>query len=613
MIDNSNLKRARHIIKCAAGSPGITAPTGAGGDIHARYAAANGLIYKDGRFFSKDANGTETPVEVSMEELSAWSANNPEDGGGDGGDGGEVTTGENKKAKTLGMLNAGFDLGKAFLAGNKNVQNQSATTQTVNGFYRTASDTVSQFSPLAGTIMKGGSFASDALKAAGIKTDQVTKNDQWMDSDLFSWNIGLVNSLGAKKLHDFSVNEEMVAQVGGDYTGSVNYMRKQAELAGSKVGMFNNRGKMNEAIDEAADISQRMEGVAKRAKDVASMASVMGGTAADAYMTKISGGLNMKGAKLVKKGGVVEPKPFIPELIDVAPEPMEKIVPKSADGGSLFGQKINPSSGRIEDWSPELVDTWSPQLVDVESFKPGGKIEKQLDAPEVGESSQKNLIPEGALHKNKHHMENADGLTKKGIPVVTDDHQQQAEIECNEIIFNREVTKKLEELYREYYKEDTAQKRKDELAIEAGKLLTREIMLNTDDRTGLIDTLKSGGTLDMTKPDFKEWLASVPAKWISDNYDLEKAYEVLPFDVLERWRTEVLKDKQADDDSWHLPSVVELENGDYMFLKKGKTVKDNPELQGEFDFYTSDLDFNQKYKMKFNKEENRWYYVKRQK
>jgi hypothetical protein len=31
---------------------------------------------------------------------------------------------------------------------------------------------------------------------------------------------------------------------------------------------------------------------------------------------------------------------------------------------------------------------------------------------------------------------------------------------------------------------------KDELAIEAGKLLTKEIMLNTDDRASLIDTLK---------------------------------------------------------------------------------------------------------------------------
>jgi hypothetical protein len=31
-----------------------------------------------------------------------------------------------------------------------------------------------------------------------------------------------------------------------------------------------------------------------------------------------------------------------------------------------------------------------------------------------------NLIPEGALHARLHHMENTDGFTKKGIPVVAE-------------------------------------------------------------------------------------------------------------------------------------------------------------------------------------------------
>lgn len=91
-----------------------------------------------------------------------------------------------------------------------------------------------------------------------------------------------------------------------------------------------------------------------------------------------------------------------------------------------------------------------------------------------------NVIPEGALHKNKHHMEGAEGLTKKGIPVVTEEDGkkvQQAEIEVNEIIFRLEVTEKLEKLA----KEGT-----DEAALEAGKLLTDEILHNTHDNTGLI-------------------------------------------------------------------------------------------------------------------------------
>ena len=128
-------------------------------------------------------------------------------------------------------------------------------------------------------------------------------------------------------------------------------------------------------------------------------------------------------------------------------------------------------------------------------FKNGGKPEP-LDAPEIEETNQKNIIPEGALHAHKHHMDNADNLTKKGIPVIDNEGEQQAEIEKNEIIFTLEVTKKLEELYSKYTDQKYSQKEKDEVAIEAGKLLVKEILFNTDDRTSLIDTLKQGGKIN---------------------------------------------------------------------------------------------------------------------
>lgn len=100
--------------------------------------------------------------------------------------------------------------------------------------------------------------------------------------------------------------------------------------------------------------------------------------------------------------------------------------------------------------------------VNPELFKEGGKF---------------NVIPEGALHARKHNMD-IEGITTKGIPVVseTEDGQieQQAEIEREEIIFRLEVTKKLEEL---------AKDGSDEAAIEAGKLLVEEILYNTIDNT----------------------------------------------------------------------------------------------------------------------------------
>lgn len=122
-------------------------------------------------------------------------------------------------------------------------------------------------------------------------------------------------------------------------------------------------------------------------------------------------------------------------------------------------------------------------------FQKGGKTEQEKDS-QVTETTQKNIIPEGALHAHKHHMENADNLTKKGIPVVDNEGEQQAEIEKNEIIFTLEVTKKLEELYSKYYDYEYSQKEKDEVAIEAGKLLVEEILFNTEDRTSLIEQIQ---------------------------------------------------------------------------------------------------------------------------
>lgn len=131
-------------------------------------------------------------------------------------------------------------------------------------------------------------------------------------------------------------------------------------------------------------------------------------------------------------------------------------------------------------------------------FKKGGSI-GDFDIPEIEETTQKNVIPEGALHKNKHHMEHAEGLTKKGIPVIDDDGEQQAEIEHSEIIFTLEVTKKLEEYYEIFYSDESSNKEKEQAALEAGKLLVYQILENTEDRTGLIDSCKKGGTLTLKK------------------------------------------------------------------------------------------------------------------
>lgn len=132
-------------------------------------------------------------------------------------------------------------------------------------------------------------------------------------------------------------------------------------------------------------------------------------------------------------------------------------------------------------------------------FKDGGKTKEELETPKIEETTQKNVIPEGALHAHKHHMENSDGLTQKGIPVIDNEGEQQAEIERNEWTMTLELTKTMENLYKQFYSEETSQSKKDELALEAGKILVHEILFNTDDRTSLIDTLKQGGVINESK------------------------------------------------------------------------------------------------------------------
>lgn len=111
--------------------------------------------------------------------------------------------------------------------------------------------------------------------------------------------------------------------------------------------------------------------------------------------------------------------------------------------------------------------------VQVETFKEGGKLEV-------------NIIPEGALHKNKHHLEEVNPdlegtITKKGIPVITESGEQVAEIEKNEIIFQKSSTEQIEDFYTKY-----KESKDDLVAVECGKFLVEEILKRTEDKTGLL-------------------------------------------------------------------------------------------------------------------------------
>ena len=227
-----------------------------------------------------------------------------------------------------------------------------------------------------------------------------------------------------------------------------------------------------------------MTNIAKDASDLSSIAANMSDLNHIQYGFNLNGGYDQRYMRAAKFGAKLK---------------RVKRINFRKQGGEIVGA-IN-----LDNWQPVITEAvgqfenggeleWTPVITE---YKQGGKSEESSKKEsELEETNQKNIIPEGALHAHKHHMENADNLTKKGIPVVDNEGEQQAEIEKNEIIFTLEVTKRLEELYSKYQDYEYSQKEKDEVAIEAGKLLVEEILFNTDDRTGLINTLQKGGKIN---------------------------------------------------------------------------------------------------------------------
>lgn len=296
----------------------------------------------------------------------------------------------------------------------------------------------------------------------------------------------VVSDLFGSKTQDFAKDISTLETVGGSYGGSSALIEDAANKAGKKYGLFASgaRRRANRLIDRARVQQYAMQGIADDARDLNSIRSYMDPYYLQ-YESDMSGGYDQRYMHVAKLGGTL--------TLNRGTALQNSLLESFKKGGTI--------EFKAEITGTEVYDSWEPVIDfdEISLLKEGGSIKQpEIEVIETN-TVQKSVIPDGALHKNKHNLDKVGvddkEMTKKGIPVVDNNGEQQAEIELNEIIFTLEVTKELEKRYKEYYDDDTKQSRKDELALEAGKLLWKEIIYNTDDRTGLIDTLKHGGSI----------------------------------------------------------------------------------------------------------------------
>lgn len=129
----------------------------------------------------------------------------------------------------------------------------------------------------------------------------------------------------------------------------------------------------------------------------------------------------------------------------------------------------------------------------VQFNKNGGQLQ------DIELSQEQSVLPDGSLHRNKHNLD-LDHVTNKGVPVITIDgdadtfeeikaHEdsitQHAEVESLEVIFSKELTDFIEEKRKEWH-----ESKSNDILEEVGRRVTKELLENTKDETGLIESME---------------------------------------------------------------------------------------------------------------------------
>lgn len=309
---------------------------------------------------------------------------------------------------------------------------KGSITRGIDNAYDAAANMAMQINPMIGGAMKVGGLVSDGINAITGGTDGMTTQDSIFSSTLGNLTgLGIINSAFGKRANTIYKDNETWEQQGSAYGGSLAKVDDALTKSGKKYGLFSNRAR------------KRANAQISEAKRQQNLVADINEEAQDAFAASNYSGIGLRN-QIALNGGY-------------------RSMAIGRNGIKILDKELQ--------WANSILNKTKAS---VPEFKSGGKV---------------NVIPEGALHKNKHHLEDVNpefkDVTNKGIPVVSKEDGgelvQHAEIERNEIIFNLDVTNKLEELMK---------KGDDESAIEAGKLLVHEILNNTIDNTGILKEIQ---------------------------------------------------------------------------------------------------------------------------
>lgn len=334
---------------------------------------------------------------------------------------------------TVNVASQVADVVRSFMPENNAYQGpKGSVTRGIDSAYDAAANMAMQINPAIGGAMKVGGLVSDGINAITGGTDGMTTQDSIFSSTLGNLTgLGIINSAFGKRANTINKDNETWEQQGSAYGGSLAKVDDALTKSGKKYGLFSNRArkKANAQISEAKRQQNLVADINEEAQD--------------AFTASNYSGIGLRN-QIALNGGY-------------------RSMAIGRNGIKILDKELQ--------WANSILNKTKAY---VPEFKSGGKV---------------NVIPEGALHKNKHHLEDVNpefkDVTNKGIPIVSKEDGgelvQHAEIERNEIIFNLDVTNKLEELMK---------KGDDESAIEAGKLLVHEILNNTIDNTGILKEIQ---------------------------------------------------------------------------------------------------------------------------